>query len=50
MKIFHKAVLFVIGVIAIAFDEASKSIEEMAKSIEEHREQFAGKEHQAKQA
>jgi hypothetical protein len=50
MKIIHTAILFVIGVISIAFDEASKSVEEMAKSMEERREHFVGKEHQAKQA
>jgi hypothetical protein len=50
MKIIHTAILFVIGVVSIAFDEASKSVEEMAKSMEERREHFVRKEHQAKQA
>jgi ABC-type sulfate transport system permease component len=50
MKIFHTAILFVIGVISIAFDEASKSVEELAKSMGERRAHFVGKEHQAKQA
>jgi hypothetical protein len=50
MKVIHKAFLFVVGVISIAFDEASKSIEELAKSMEERREQLMPKEHHTKQA
>jgi hypothetical protein len=50
MKIIHTAILFVVGVISIAFDEASKSVEELAKSMEERREHVVGEEHQAKQA
>jgi len=50
MKIIHTAILFVVGVISIAFDEASKTIDELAKSMEERHEHFVGKEHQAKRA
>jgi len=37
MNIFRTIFLFTVGVITIAFDEVSKSIEEAAQSVEEQR-------------
>lgn len=40
MNLFKKSFLFVVGVVTIAFDEISKSIEEALATIEEQREKF----------
>ena len=40
MKLFRKAFLFLVGAVAIAYEEVAKSVEEAARSIEERREKF----------
>lgn len=40
MDMFRKAFLFLVGAMAIVYEETSKSIEEAAKSIEERREKL----------
>ncbi|HEX7974586.1 MAG TPA: hypothetical protein VF498_09275 [Anaerolineales bacterium] len=42
MEIFRKSFLFMVGVVVIAYDEAAKSIEEAAKTLEKRREQLSG--------
>lgn len=42
MNMFRKPFLFVVGVLMLAYDEASKSLEEAAKKIEGRREQRDG--------
>ena len=40
MKYFRKAFLFVVGLVAVAYDEANQSLEEAAKSLDDRREKL----------
>lgn len=40
MNMFRKAFLFVVGMVAIAYEETNKSIKEATKSIEERRDKL----------
>lgn len=44
MDMFRKAFLFIVGAVAIAYEEAGKAIDEAAKEIEKQRQQITGKE------
>ncbi len=42
MEIFRKTFLFIVGVVVIAYEEATKSIEEAAKRLERTNENHNG--------
>ena len=41
MKLFKNVFLFVVGVVTIAFDEVTNSLDEAIETIEEQREQLS---------
>lgn len=44
MDLFRKVFLFMVGTAAIAYEEASKALDEVAREIEKQRQQITGKE------
>ncbi len=41
MEIFRKSFLFIVGVVAVAYEEAAKAVKEAQDSIDERREKLA---------